>query len=158
MDHHCPWVANCIGFFNYKYFMNMLFYTATTVWFLVFTSYPIFEHVLKYESIDYRFSYFVITSYLLSCTLATVISGFFGFHLWLIFKQYTTIEFCEKRSDGDSNFKTSPYNRGVIENLKSVFGHNPTLWLVPFCKLFKYSRIKFIIFCRSKHAGRRTRI
>ena len=26
MDHHCPFINNCIGFYNYKYFMCMLVY------------------------------------------------------------------------------------------------------------------------------------
>jgi len=30
MDHHCPWIANCVGFYNYKYFLNMLFYASLT--------------------------------------------------------------------------------------------------------------------------------
>jgi hypothetical protein len=90
--------------------------------------------VLSSETIDYKMAYYLITSYFLACVLGFIITGFLFFHLWLIYRQYTTIEFCEKRSDQDLPDRRSPYDLGLYKNFQTVLGNNVLTWFLPFCK------------------------
>ena len=112
---------------------------------IITTSYPIIRRTLTHpDTFDYKVSYFVMTSYILSCVLAIIITLFMLFHFYLIYCQFTTIEFCEKRGEEDNSFHTrQPYNRGFCRNLITIFGYNPFFWCIPFFPNYEGDGIVF---------------
>jgi len=134
MDHHCPWIYNCVGFKNYKYFFLVLFYSVID---LHLIAWSITESVVRSWDVNTSFStmFFVLFAETLSIFLGGLITAFFVFHIWLMLQAMTTIEFCEKKmpkkegavADGSA----SAYDLGPYHNVMSVLGPNPLLWLLP---------------------------
>jgi len=129
MDHHCPWIYNCVGFKNHKYFFLLLLYTTVDCHFIIWT---MMESVKA--STDPRTPFMAMFLLLFGETLASflglLVTIFFAFHIWLMQKSMTTIEFCEK-SMKRTGYDASAYDRGVVGNIKSVLGEQPLLWLLP---------------------------
>eukprot|EP00401_Gymnodinium_catenatum_P068279 CAMPEP_0117517878 /NCGR_PEP_ID=MMETSP0784-20121206/31840_1 /TAXON_ID=39447 /ORGANISM="" /LENGTH=364 /DNA_ID=CAMNT_0005313775 /DNA_START=89 /DNA_END=1180 /DNA_ORIENTATION=- len=134
MDHHCPWIYNCVGFQNYKYFFLLLLYSVLDCHLIVWSMAESVKRVIDLEP-DFASMFLVLFGEALALFIGILVTIFFSFHIALMLKAMTTIEFCEKslpKKDGErKGYESSIYDLGVIGNIKVVLGNNPFLWLVP---------------------------
>jgi hypothetical protein len=126
MDHHCPWINNCVGFYNRKVFLLTLLYSCILSYTIALGSLS-----AAYDAL-LQLQYQVVWPGLLiigvcACALffAVILTAFLKFHLKLVFQNLTTIENLEK-SEGRTN-----YNAGYKHNWEQVFGCSHWLWLLP---------------------------
>jgi len=144
MDHHCPWINNCVGFGNYRHFcLFMLFLTLGCIFIIAvyvanFGRMLMFMRLPKGASIKQvhhiLLSIMICGSVLISMTLLG------GFHVFLVLTNQTTIEFqtnllnrAEARRNGE--YFRNPYDLGRSRNFQQVFGPNPFfrfLWMLPY--------------------------
>jgi hypothetical protein len=131
MDHHCPWIMNCVGFGNHKYFFLLVVYAVLNCFYIMFTMNESVQRcVIEETSSTNRF--LLVFGLTLAIIMGTLTGAFLCFHTWLMLKGMTTIEFCEKAvSSSTANSAAVSYNLGAYNNLKAVFGPHWWLWLLP---------------------------
>ncbi|KAJ1952001.1 palmitoyltransferase for Vac8p [Dipsacomyces acuminosporus] len=138
MDHHCPWLNNCVGFHTQKAFLLFIFHGSLYCSTTFVTSVVYFLRDFMDLPGDTEINVGVIILIILSGVFALCLLVFTGFHIYLLLSNLTTIESYERNNYKIAHGRRSAhskyvnlFNVGTKKNFHQVLGSRCLLWPVP---------------------------
>jgi len=134
MDHHCFFIANCVGAYNYQFFLSYICYTPINSLISVYLCWPYLAQMVRFEFLRMKVSVIMvfITS-LFGFFFGIFTLGLFINHLYLIINERSSVDEAYKGEAGSkfSYWRCFKYFIGVsdksidecFQNAKqSIFG------------------------------------
>ncbi|CAH1103174.1 unnamed protein product [Psylliodes chrysocephalus] len=130
MDHHCPWINNCVSFTNYKFFVLFLAYALMYCVYVSLTSLSYFISFWKGD-LPGMGRFHILFLFFVSIMFGISLLSLFCYHCYLVIENRTTLEAFRPPNFRDVGTDKYGFHIGKFNNFKEVFGENCKTWFLP---------------------------
>ncbi|XP_017124432.1 palmitoyltransferase ZDHHC20 [Drosophila elegans] len=132
MDHHCPWVVNCVHFHNFKYFILFLFYAEVYCLYILcvmfYEMYLICGYDITYLKQEHSWNLLQYVVCLIFNIFTLVMSTVSVFN---VSRNRTTMESTYSPYFFVGGKNNHGFNLGCFANFRDLLGDKWYLWIVP---------------------------